>query len=162
MKDSFFPDVDTLVEYLYSIKPDITPLRLQKSLYFLYAYYGAFYGKMGQDDEKNEVSESYPKHLFPAKFEAWKYGPVIFDVYQKNKANAYALLEHDFSKYATDVLEFLNELIEQLNSVSDFSLVERSHIDESWKTAYQSSMGYDHTEMDNDSIVAEYAEKYIS
>ena len=50
-------------------KIDISPMKLQKLIYILY---------------KNYLNETQKK-LFPDKFEVWKYGPVISDVYQAFK-----------------------------------------------------------------------------
>lgn len=47
----------------------ISPMKLQKLIYFLYAEY--LYRKQ--------------KHLFAERFEAWKYGPVLDDIYQAFK-----------------------------------------------------------------------------
>ena len=47
-------------------KIDISPMKLQKLIYILY---------------KNYLKET-KKKLFSDKFEVWKYGPVISEVYQ--------------------------------------------------------------------------------
>lgn len=47
----------------------ISPMKLQKLIYFLYA----------------EYLYSEADHLFAERFEAWKYGPVLDDIYQAFK-----------------------------------------------------------------------------
>ena len=47
-------------------KRDITPMKLQKLMYFVFK---KFYQETGE-------------RLFPERFEAWRYGPVIDNVYQ--------------------------------------------------------------------------------
>ena len=61
-------------------KREMTPLRLQKTLYFVYAFYGATLGLLSEDNEEDNVfegSSNYPKYLFNERFEAWQYGPVL-------------------------------------------------------------------------------------
>ena len=43
MKDKVLFDVHTLAYSLHSLKSTLSLLRLQKSFYFLFAYYGGFY-----------------------------------------------------------------------------------------------------------------------
>lgn len=155
-----FEEVHTLARYLISLKGDISPLKLQKSLYFLFAYYGALYSK-DSEDGIFEGSSDTPKYLFDAEFEAWKYGPVIKEVYFANKTGDYYndIDIHD-SIYEVEknqeIKKFIDELFEQIYSVSDFTLVDRSHEDEVWKDAYKNK-----TAMDKDKIIEEYMEKYV-
>jgi len=47
-------------------KREMTPLRLQKTLYFVYAFYGATLGLLSEDNEEDNVfegSSNYPKYL---------------------------------------------------------------------------------------------------
>lgn len=160
VKTAILPDVNYLASYLHNLKPDISPIKLQKSLYFLYAYHGAFYNQRATET----VSEGTPNdniELFKAEFEAWKYGPVIREVYFKKKNNEY----NDGRKIeeAVSVIEkqpetkkFIDDLFRQLDSVSDFALVDRSHMDDAWKEAYKSD-----AIMDKESLIKEYAEKYV-
>jgi uncharacterized phage-associated protein len=161
VKDVVFDSVHTVANYLYEKKPDISPLKLQKSLYFLYAYYGAYYAKQAEDGVF-EGSVKLPKYLFNAEFEAWKYGPVIRDVYSYNKSNFYSL-SHLRAPSVLEVNEnlevkkFIDELFEQIDSVSDFALVDRSHEDNVWKEAFKTD-----SIMDNDEIIKEYIERYVN
>ncbi|MEI2422488.1 hypothetical protein V6O07_19575, partial [Arthrospira platensis SPKY2] len=62
-----FEDVKILINYLLFLNPEISPLRLQKTLYFMYAYYAATYGRLNDAEEKVSVYEggfSYPPELF--------------------------------------------------------------------------------------------------
>ena len=161
-----FDDIDTLINYLFFLKRDITPLRLQKTLYFMYAYYGATYGQLNKDQEGSSVYEggySYPPELFPAKFEAWRFGPVINDVYMNFKNNIYKAEEIEdwvpADDNLADVKEFLVDLFNQLMNVGDFGLVERSHMDDCWKIPYEE--GKQHIPMNSKEIVSEYVEKYV-
>lgn len=156
-----FKNVDTLVQYLYSRFGNLSPLKLQKGLYFLYAYYGAVYGEAKQSEGESEQDLLYPSRLFDETFEAWTYGPVVRSVYNKNKSEHYKPnkdMELDEFKEYPDIQRFIDELFEQINSVSDFSLVDRSHEDLVWKAAYDKGKS---TVMDNEAIIREYREKYV-
>ena len=157
MRNFYFENLDDLVNYLYFKLPQITPLKLQKSLYFLFAYYGAFYGKFGRNNAEVETETRYPQYLFNGVFEAWKYGPVIREVYSKNKGGNFVARDLAKDKYDPEVLQFLDELILQLNEASDFSLVERSHMDQVWKNSY---IPGNNNIMENDDIINEY-ESYL-
>ncbi len=74
----------------------MTPLRLQKTLYFIFAFYGATLGQLNSENEgdsKFEGSSDYPKYLFKENFEAWQYGPVLRSIYQANKYNSQCIDE---------------------------------------------------------------------
>ena len=53
---------------------DISPLKLQKSLYFLFAYWGGFVRKGKQNPEYTEIDlTDFDEYLFDEEFEAWLY-----------------------------------------------------------------------------------------
>lgn len=159
-----FDHVDHLVEYLFKKYGILTPIKLQKGLYFLYAYYGATYGiTYGKLEELDGISErnyddyQFPPRLFDADFEAWTYGPVIRKVWKKHKNSEYNPEENDLNVNG-EILLFINELFEQINSVSDFSLVDRSHEDESWSDAYSKGKS---TNINKEQLIKEYKDKYV-
>lgn len=151
-----------IANYLYNLESELSPIKLQKSLYFLYAYYGGVYFNFDSEGESEGVN--VPKTLFNARFEAWKYGPVIRDIYRLNKndelGNEVDVLEAalTLSEYPEEK-KFIDNLFNQINSVSDFSLVERSHQDDAWKDVYETES--ESKIMDNSQIIVEYQEKYI-
>lgn len=57
--------IDIAIEYLLNQCEDITPLALQKALYYIQGFYYAFYGTF----------------LFTEECEAWVHGPVYRDIY---------------------------------------------------------------------------------
>lgn len=159
--DAIF-NVDTVASYLYHLKPDISPLKLQKSLYFLFAYHGAVYAQ-GTGEGVFEGTLGSPKYLFDAQFEAWQYGPVIRSVYFKDRDNEYSDPEKVMDSVSRisaepECQKFIDELFEQINAVSDFKLVDRSHEDDVWKRAYEPGKS---NVMDNEEIITEYVEKYV-
>lgn len=161
---SFFENVDELVAYLYTKVDSLSPLKLQKGLYFLYAYYSAMYDKVVEGE--GEIDYDLPKELFPATFEAWNYGPVIREVYQNRKDGEikYKNLAKQFNeqeKFVTDsakeVKSFIDDLFAQIYKASDFSLVDRSHADKAWEDAFNKGKS---TIISNESIINEYKSKF--
>lgn len=57
--------IDLAIQYLLNQCEDITPLALQKALYYIQGFYFAF----------------YKSFLFPEECQAWRHGPVYKDVY---------------------------------------------------------------------------------
>lgn len=109
--DYFIEDTDDLVVYLKclaKLNPELgylTAIKLQKALYLLFAYYGAFYGYQKFYLKEFETIDDYvasyyleltgpefeflPDQLCPAVFEGWASGPVIASVYEKAKQGYY-------------------------------------------------------------------------
>ena len=96
-KQFFFQNIDNLVEHILFQFPEISPVKLQKGLYFLFAFYINTYAIKPQQDVV-ETEFNFPKYLFEADFEAWTYGPVIRDVYLKFKNKEYTPRQYLFSK----------------------------------------------------------------
>jgi orf24 len=160
VKEFYFENVDNLVEYLLFKYKELTPLKLQKSLYFLFGFYAGTYQ---QSEAEGELESTYqfPKYLFDAEFEAWTYGPVIKDVYFKNKRGEYTGKNYDFSnKYVdAEINKFIDDVSEMIMKKSDFALVDRTHEDKVWKEAISKGKS---TEMKKEDIASEYREIFQS
>lgn len=145
---------------------EISPIKLQKGLYFLYAFWG---GKIrsqqlvsddsSEDDitEMTEMETSYDENLFEANFEAWAYGPVDREVYvwfkeltddEKIGINQESLSTDE------DVSWYLNDLLTRIYNSNDFGLVDLSHEDKCWRDVFNPSFKM---KMNNDDILQEYA-----
>lgn len=171
MREYFFEDIKDLIGHLKSLNPDMGPIRLQKTLYFLFAFYGATYGSIGNENNGNkdellsEVDSGfYPKQLFADDFEAWQYGPVIRDVYFGNKNDEYECLEDKIKEeYSNnndkDVILFLDGLVNDMKEMSDFALVDRTHQDKAWKDKFDADDPYASNKIDKQTLVQEYKEK---
>ncbi|WP_296876253.1 Panacea domain-containing protein [Thomasclavelia sp.] len=138
----------------------ITPIKLQKSLYFLYAYWG---GKIRSQhltdtsgdtlEEMVEMEFGYDEDLFDASFEAWFYGPVDKDVYAwfKNLTKE----EYDkinfqrFKNVDNFVIEYIDYLIDKILNTNDFVLIDISRKEQCWKSVYKSG---EKNVIDNDKI----------
>lgn len=102
----------------------VTPLKLQKLLYFAQA-----------------VSLSlYDKKLFEDNIEAWKYGPVIASLYQKYKTSLNSPLTMPSGDYVTigddKTKQLLKGVWELFGKYSAGELVEMTHNHAPWKDSY--------------------------
>lgn len=153
-KQFFFQNINNLVEHILFQFPEIRPLKLQKGLYFLFAFYINTYAV---EPRKNiiETESNFPKYLFDAEFEAWTYGPVIRSVYLKFKNKEYTPRQYSFSKENKEIEIFINDVMEMILKKSDFALVDRVHEDLAWQKAYQKQKC---SSLDIKDIEAEYLE----
>jgi uncharacterized phage-associated protein len=156
--------VHTVARYLYSLKKNISPLKLQKGLYFLFAFHGAVYKNRNEFGVFEGSHGASSRYLFDAEIQAWKYGPVIPEVYFEQRDNEHYADEEFVSAAVEEISSneelktFIDEIFEQVGSVSDFKLVDRSHRDDAWQNAYNIGQS---TEMDKEEIIQEYIEKYV-
>lgn len=137
---------------------EISPIKLQKTLYFLFAYWGGFVRKSNDYSELVEESFSkYSEYLFDEDIEAWVYGPVIPVVYH----------ETDLKQYYNEFLfngkekikEFVDGLLEEIFEVNDFTLVELSHNDNCWKKYFKTTENFHNNSIPKEEIIREYATK---
>lgn len=108
----------------------VSPMKLQKLVYFLYAEY--LY------DEQD--------HLFAERFEAWKYGPVLDDVYQAFKEYG----ANRIKKYMPDA----NGLLQVIDTDSDLQF--KLCFDKVWYT-YAAKTGIELSKMTHQPLSAWYA-----
>lgn len=83
--------IDLAIEYLLNQCEDITPLALQKALYYIQGFYYAF----------------YKTFLFPEECHAWVHGPVYRDIYFR------------YRDYKFDTIECNNEMDDTIFSSSE-------------------------------------------
>lgn len=139
----------------------ISPIKMQKSLYFLFAYWGQFIKSNKENPESVEIDYSkYNEFLFNDRIEAWTYGPVIPNVFIANKEG---LLERDIEdNYLEDDIdkkEFIDNLLDQLFEIDDFGLVRISHEDECWKKYYIETDKKHDREIPKKEIIDEYVSR---
>jgi uncharacterized phage-associated protein len=149
-------------------KREISPLKLQKSLYFLFAYWGGFITKnkkIKTIEEKKpnsiKIELDYSKHseyLYETEIQAWVYGPVLPKVYRKEDIDSH-YNANNFVTDDADVKEFIDDLLGQIFDVSDFRLVDISHADNIWKKYFNPNEECHNNIMPSDEIINEYASK---
>ncbi len=161
-KDSIFEALD-LAKYINYIhnniyKRDISPLKLQKVLFFLFGEWGAFVIKSDANNDGKEL-KNFSKYLFSEDFEAWVYGPVVSDVYKKfnnEQLDESSIFKTEKEKY---VGEFIKDLSLELFELSDFRLVELTHQMDCWKNKFNALDTYHNNKLDKDEIIYEFAQQ---
>jgi len=112
--------IDHVVEYLISQCHDITPLSLQKALYYVQGFYYAFYGKF----------------LFKEDCEAWVHGPVYKSIYKRFSEHYYnPILSReisDISAMPTGEMVLLDSIVKHLCCYSGKTLESFTHLETPW------------------------------
>lgn len=151
-------DLAKYLNYLHNKKYncDISPLKLQKVLFFLFGEWGAFVQKATKDNDGKELIK-FSKYLFDEDIEAWVYGPVVNEVYKNFNNETISedeIFNNDELKY---VGHFINDLASELFELSDFRLVEISHQMECWKNAFDPNEMFHNTPINKETIINEFA-----
>lgn len=142
-------------------RKEISPIKLQKSLYFLFALWGAFVRRNIENKDYVEESIESCEYLFLDKFQAWAYGPVIPSIFKKYKNGELEYKDADCDKIflgkESIIKETIDELLDELFEVSDFKLVTISHEDKCWQNNFDVENPYHNKEINPDDIINEYA-----
>ncbi|SDG42648.1 type II toxin-antitoxin system antitoxin SocA domain-containing protein [Desulfosporosinus hippei] len=114
--------IDSVVKYFIINCVEITPLALQKLLYFAQGFYKAF---------------NY-EYLFDNDCEAWVHGPVYRNVYEKYKNRGYNPIEDNISEYddfelAETEKEILDSIIVNFGCFSGKILEKMTHVETPWR-----------------------------
>jgi putative zinc finger/helix-turn-helix YgiT family protein len=143
--------VDTRIEsacnYIICRSIEITPLALQKLLYFTQAFHKVFVGDF----------------MFNEDCEAWVHGPVYKDIYFKYKDHGYNPIEDDEDKFdCFDLSETEREIIDAvINNFGCYSgkiLESMTHIESPWK---ETRVGLGEEEVSNRVIQKDIIERYF-
>ena len=151
-------------KYKKKYKSDISSIKLQKSLYFLFAYWGGFVKGL-QTNKGDGLIETqgidYKTYLFDNKIEAWIYGPVITDVYHNfNSVKKYdKKAEEEINNLPIEVKSFIDDLLDDIFEVSDFKLVDLSHNDDCWKKNFSEEDERHNREILKEDIIDEYSKR---
>ena len=155
-------DAKDLANYIYKYYDNrysrpISPIKMQKSLYFLFAYWGGYVRK-ANDNMKNvecDVATLPEEILFDNKIEAWTYGPVIPDIYTiMNSIDGRNGVEN---VEQSEIRDFIDDVLDDIFVISDFKLVDISHMDEAWKRHYKKEALHHNEEIPKEEIIKEYA-----
>ena len=128
----------------------ISPVKLQKTLYLLFAMWGGNVRNI--DFTQVELESNLKEYLFNANFEAWKYGPVDRDIYELFKENNIEEIPSLTSESDT-VLSFIEDICSQTFEISDFALIDLVKQDFAWQNKYYNR----ETNIDNEEIIEEYS-----
>lgn len=117
-------EIELIAEYIILIGKEITPLALQKVLYYAQGFYKAFFGEFLFDDD----------------CEAWVHGPVYTKIYDKYKmfksGNIQASTDYDVSDIIDDEKrELLDVIIKCFGYYNGKALEKMSHYETPWMNA---------------------------
>ncbi|BDV02115.1 MAG: hypothetical protein HPAVJP_0040 [Candidatus Hepatoplasma vulgare] len=165
--------VSLLYEKEYNEK--ISSIKLQKSIYFLFAYWAGFGKKLSEEikekKEKGKINEIY---LFKnPRFQARQFGPVEIDIFSEYNENIKLSDIENINESIEDISKKLKKinseaknfvdsfLTKNIFKISDFSLAIRSHKDLSWKKAWKTKENKNKF-ISSEKIVEEYFKKYLN
>lgn len=115
--------INMVIEYLLKQCEDITPLALQKSLYYVQGFYYAFYNKF----------------LFEGDCQAWVHGPVYPEIYYKYKDYRFEPIEFtieikDFD-FTSSEKAILDSVVKNICCYSGKILEKFTHSESPWLSA---------------------------
>lgn len=146
----------------------ISPLKLQKSLYLLFAMWGGNARLINRDidgKERVEYEEKFDECLFEPSFEAWVRGPVDREVYNwfKNDSiegkNNLEVEEANKDVKGT-LISFIDSILEQTFEVNDFALVDLTHKDAAWINNFYPEENYHDRIIPSEEIIKEYYQRF--
>jgi len=157
-------NIDEFTQYIKTIYrrrylKEISPIKLQKSLYFCFAYWGGFISS----SQGSENATNLSPYLFDATFEAWSYGHVLPRIYQQEQRNASSreVTEEELFRDTDDIVrDTVNSLLDDLFEISDFKLVNISHADKCWQNSYNYDDARHNGRINCEDIIREYSYKY--
>lgn len=140
--------IDYIVEYLIGKSADITPLALQKLLYYSQAFHKVFYGE----------------YLFKEDCEAWVHGPVYREVYSQYKSYGFNPIDEEVLPESTPTLsisekELLDSVVLNLGCYSGKILEYMTHIESPW---IQTRKGLNDNEACTESISKDLISDYFT
>lgn len=139
---------------------EISPIKLQKALYFLFAFWGGIIRKSKENPKYVEEDlSSQNEILFDNAIEAWVYGPVVPDVYKEKDIEKYYSAGEDIFNNNTFLHETIDSILSDAFSIADFKLVSISHEDECWKKNFDPTEDFHNNEIDKEDIITEYAKR---
>ncbi len=141
--------IEIIAQYIITAEKEITPLALQKILYYAQGFYRVFFGKF----------------LFEDNCQAWVHGPVYIKIYEKYKefksANIPIYMDYDIEDMIPDEeKEILDIVIKYFGYYNGKALEKMSHFETPWINARK---GFLPTETSSNIInkkdIKEYFEK---
>ena len=117
-------EIEIISEYIINIGNEITPLSLQKILYYAQGFYNAFFGRF----------------LFNDDCEAWTHGPVYVSIYEKYKefkySNIIVNIDYDIEDIISDEKkELLQAIVKYFGYYNGKALEKMSHYETPWINA---------------------------
>lgn len=121
-KDSNKTKIDSTIEYLLNQCEDITPLALQKALYYIQGFYYAFYNNF----------------IFEDDCQAWVHGPVYTNVYNKYRDYKFnpinGVKAFDNSNFISSEKDIIDSVVKNICCYSGKVLEKFTHSEQPWLT----------------------------
>lgn len=112
--------INMAIEYLLNKSGDVTPLMLQKSLYYVQGFYYAFYNEF----------------LFEENCQAWAHGPVYPEIYSKYKDYKFDTIEYnfeiDYSAFTSSEISILDSVVKNICCYGGKTLEKFTHSEHPW------------------------------
>lgn len=121
-------DIDDVICWFLA-KDSMSPKKLQKLLYYAYAWTLTL---------GNESVDSLKNRLFEEKFQAWVHGPVVPSVYHRFKHYGFSNIpqnKNDKVVFDEDVENVLNQVWEVYGGYNGNELESMTHQEDPWKNA---------------------------
>lgn len=140
-------------------KDSMSPKKLQKLVYYAYAWYLAF---------NNEAGNNAEQRLFNNAIEAWVHGPVIPDLYYEYKEYSYhdidSLKSHQVPRFDSDTEDVLEQVWEVYGNYNGNELESITHQEKPWIEAREGYGPLDrcNTRLDDNTIKDYYLERLIN
>lgn len=139
--------IESACNYIICNSVEITPLALQKLLYFTQAFYKVFTGEF----------------MFKDDCEAWVHGPVYRDIYFKYKDHGYNPIEDNIEQFESFELtdnerELIDAIINYFGCYSGKVLEKMTHFEATWK---ETRKGLSVDDASNRIIRKELIERYF-
>ena len=139
------------ISYIFKRAGEVTPLALQKMLYFVQGIYMVLYNK----------------ELFSEECEAWAHGPVYREVYEVFKSFKYnpiddsrfAMLQNRFHELSEEEKQVIDLVLDSFGRYSGKVLEQITHVETPWKVA---RVNYLPGEASNEIISKEAIKNYFS
>ena len=140
-------DIELISEYIIQFCNEITPLALQKVLYYAQGFYRTFFGEF----------------LFKEDCQAWVHGPVYVEIYNKYKEYKYSNIPIYMNYDVSDMLdeekkELLDVVIKCFGYYNGKALEKMSHFEMPWINARK---GLPVTQNSNNIIKKQDIEEYF-
>ena len=144
-------EVSQVVNFFLA-RSSMTPKKLQKLLYYAYAWTLALL-----NDSIDEINF----RLFKEPIQAWVHGPVVPSVYNKYKSYGWSeiprLESYNDDEFSSDVLDVLKQVWDVYGELSGNELEEISHKERPWKEARKNIPAYASCiEQISDRVIFEY------
>ncbi|MGL4571807.1 MAG: Panacea domain-containing protein [Clostridium sp.] len=120
----------------FKLRKPITNLQLQKFLYYVQGF----------------SLQIFRRPMFENKIEAWRYGPVVPDVYywfNNNLSRGIKGIQGYKPILSEEEIGLVNEVVEALITIEPWQLVKRTHNEDPWVSNYVEGMN---NEMDMESM----------